>query len=101
MNAVWSLITGIANTVLGVVTGGRLRIPFHPQTHTKEFSVEVVRPDDLVVLTLDFYNIRRQGSGAGPLQLDRAAAGDGFIVAHFPPQSFGERAFYETAPGFT
>lgn len=101
MNAVWSLITGVANAVLAVLTGGALRIPFHPQTHTKEFSVEVVRPDDLVVLTLDFYNLRRQGSGAGPLQVDRLAAGDGFVVAHFPPQSFAERAFYELALGFT
>lgn len=101
MNFVWSLITGVVNAVLSVFTGDTLRIPFPRQTHTKEFSVEVVRPDDLLVLTLDFYNIRRQGSGAGPLQVDRVGAGDGFIVAHFPPQSFGERAFYEPSPGFT
>ncbi len=99
MNAVWSLITGIVNVVLTVFTGGALRVLFHPQTHVKEFSVEVVRPDDLLVLTLDFYNIRLQSTGPGPLQLDRVATGDGFVVAHFQPQSFGEQAFFEESPG--
>jgi hypothetical protein len=99
MNAVWSLITGVVNAVLAVISGNALRVLFHPQTHTKEFSVEVVRPDDLLVLTLDFYNIRLQGTGPGPLQVDRVAAGDGFVVAHFQPQSFGEQAFFEASPG--
>src|SRR6185503_16133393 len=99
MNVVWSLITGVVNAVLAVFTGGAVRILFHTQSHTKEFSVEVVRPDDLLVLTLDFYNIRLQGSGPGPLQVDRIEAGDGFVVAHFQPQSFGEQAFFEASPG--
>jgi hypothetical protein len=99
MNVVWSVITTVVNAVLTVVTGGALRVLFHPQSHTKQFSVEVVRPDDLLVLTLDFYNIRLQGTGPGPLQVDRVEAGDGFVVAHFQPQSFGEQAFFEAAPG--
>ncbi len=65
-----------------------------PQKHVKEFSVEVVRPDDLLVVTLDFYNLRIKSPGGSP-ELQRPKPGHGFIVAHFPPQSFAERAFFE------
>ena len=77
----------------------RFEFSFTCKLTPRNFSVKVVRPDDLLILTLDFYNIRLQGSGPGPLQVDRVAAGDGFIVAHFQPQSFGEQGIFEASPG--
>ncbi|HVS81426.1 MAG TPA: hypothetical protein VHE60_06810 [Pyrinomonadaceae bacterium] len=104
MNKLWAVVTAAVNSVIGVLTGsssGTFKLPHAPQTHKKELSVEVVRPDDLLVLTLDFYNTHLTTAGAGPVQLEQSGPGDGFIVAHFQPQSFAEQAFYETTPGLS
>ncbi|HEY0172950.1 MAG TPA: hypothetical protein VGB98_18165 [Pyrinomonadaceae bacterium] len=60
--------------------------------------MEVVRPDDLLVVTLDFYNFKLTPAAGAP-RLERKGAGHGFIIARLPPQSFGERAFFEATPG--
>jgi len=103
MNKLLMLLTGALQDVLAIFQGVGSQLPFlaahPPQDQRKEFSVEVVRPDDLLVLTLDFYNLRINSASAGAPRLERIGAGDGFIVAHFPPQSFGEQAFFETTPG--
>lgn len=102
MNKLWAFVTAAVQNVIAVLTGGSpgsFKLPHPPQSHRKEFSVAVVRPDDLLVLTLDFYNIQIKSAGTGAPQLERIKAGDGFIVAHFQPQSFGEQAFFETSPG--
>jgi hypothetical protein len=52
-------------------------------------SVEVRRPDDLLVCTLHFLGFAFLRD---PPRLDRAAD-DAHIVVEFPPQSFGEEAF--------
>jgi hypothetical protein len=98
MNKLLAVITAVVKTVVNVLTGSSsatFKLPHPPQTHKKEFSVEVVRPDDLLVLTLDFYNTHVNTAGAGPAQLQQTGPGDGFIVAHFQPQSFAEQAFFE------
>jgi hypothetical protein len=69
-----------------------------PQTHRREFSVEVVRPDDLLILTLDFYNLKIKSNGGVP-QLERIDPGNGFVVARFQPQSIVEQAFFEKDKG--
>ncbi len=51
--------------------------------------VSVRRPDDLVVLDLDFAGFTLEGQ---PPRLTRARA-DAYIVLGFPPQCFGEEAF--------
>lgn len=103
MNKLLTLVTNALRNVFTILGGVTSRLPalaaYPPQDHRKEFSVEVVRPDDLLVLTFDFYNLRINSAIAGSPRLERIEAGDGFIVAHFPPQSFGEQAFFETTPG--
>ena len=102
MNKVLAFVTSVVKGVVTLITGGptsAFRFPPPPQTHKKEFAVEVVRPDDLLVLTLDFYNIRLVPSGGVTKNIERIGPGDGFIVAHFPPQSFGEQAFFELESG--
>jgi hypothetical protein len=68
--------------------------PVPPQSQAKSFSVDVLRADDLLVLRLDFYNVRLQPA-AGGRQIVPDGAGDSFLVAHFPPQHVGEQAFAE------
>jgi len=102
MNKLWAIVTSVVKSVVTLIIGGptsAFRVPPPPQTHRKEFAVEVVRPDDLLVLTLDFYNIRLVAAGGTAKDIERIGAGDGFVVAHFPPQSFGEQAFFETESG--
>lgn len=55
--------------------------------------IEVRRPDDLLVCTLTFTGL---AFFEGPPRLERAAA-EAFITVTFPPQSFGEEAFLQTA----
>ena len=102
MNKLVQLVTATVNFVLSIFQGVGSKLPFTalrpPQAHRKEFSLEVVRPDDLLVLTLDFYNLQINSTAGSP-QLGLIGGGDGFIVAYFPPQSFGEQAFLETHPG--
>lgn len=98
MNRLLALVTAVVRTVVNVLTGSSsatFKLPHPPQTHKKELSVEVVRPDDLLILTLDFYNIHPNTTGVGPAQLEQSGPGDGFIVARFQPQSFAEQAFFE------
>jgi hypothetical protein len=71
--------------------------PVVQQTQRKNFSADVLRADDLLVLRLDFYNLRFVSSATGK-QVAPNVAGDSFIVAHFPPQHLAERAFMEDDP---
>ncbi|HYF95366.1 MAG TPA: hypothetical protein VD969_24410 [Symbiobacteriaceae bacterium] len=64
-------------------------------------TLSVLRPEDLLVLTFEFVNLRLEAGGTGPARLvrqqqNRAA----YMIVKFPPQAIGERAFYETeTPG--
>ena len=102
MNKLWALITQALHDVITAVQGITTKVPqlsaHLPQTQRKEFSAEVVRPDDLLVLTLDFYNLRIKSPG-GDARLERVGPGNGFIVARFQPQSIAEQAFFEQADG--
>ena len=64
------------------------------QTQRRSFSADVIRADDLLVLRLDFYNMRLESNASGK-QVAPDGAGDSFIVVHFPPQHVAERAFME------
>lgn len=104
MNQLLALITQALGNVLSTLFGFGSSLPrpapYAPQTQRRDFSVEVVRPDDLLVVTLDFYNFRlNPAAGAAPPRLSLNGSGHGFIVARLPPQSFGERAFFEATPG--
>jgi hypothetical protein len=73
-------------------------IPPHNPLRTN-FSVDVVRPDDQLVLSFDLYNSALLPTDGQPARLVRATNEDAFIVMRFPPQSIGEQSFFET-PGF-
>lgn len=58
-----------------------------------EFRISMRRPQDLLVFDLVFVGLQ---FAANPPRLERKAA-DAYIVVEFPPQSFGEQAFFEVA----
>lgn len=104
MNTLWNIVATVFSDVAAAVQSFFSRVSraqvITPQTQRKEFSVEVVRPDDLLVVTLDFYNLRlTAASGATFARITRHEAGNGFIVAYFPPQNIAEQAFFEQQPG--
>lgn len=61
-------------------------------------TVEIVRPDDLLVLTVQAVNLRLDTSTPDRPRLVRDAQGEAaYLVYLFPPQSIAEQAFFETA----
>ena len=84
-------IADIFETLTGIAFGISAPSPVVQQTQRKSFSASVVRADDLLVLTMDFYNLRLDSAK----HLTPEAAGDTFIIVHFQPQSIAEQAFAE------
>jgi hypothetical protein len=69
--------------------------PWYPDHFTKT----ILRPDDLLLLTFEFLNLRVDIDSAPTPQLVRVRAGaDAYVIIHFPPQHIAEQAFYEAAP---
>lgn len=91
-----ALVNLITDVFRAIFSTGRPQ-PVPPQTQRKNFSADVVRADDLLVLRLDFYNARLKPI-AGGKQLIPDGPGDSFIVVHFPPQHIAEQAFDEGPP---
>lgn len=95
-----NLVTQVAGFVRTVTaTIAELFVPGPPspvarQRQRKSFSADVLRADDLLVVRLDFYNLRIDSSTGGK-RLVPDAAGDSFVVAWFPPQHVAEQAFAE------
>ena len=59
---------------------------------TLSFSVSVIRPQDLLVLTFDFRNVDfTPPVGSTPGQI--AGQAGAILVAHFQPQHIAEQAF--------
>lgn len=80
---IWRVITGRR------VTGSKV---------TEDFSVSVVRPDDLLVLRFGFRNfalVHDQTTGQASL---RRTGSPACLVVHFPPQSIVEEAISENDP---
>jgi len=73
------------------------KIPFEPLANEirSSFRVDVLRPDDLLVMRFDFYNVSLVADPGGPVgrRLVRSTPAHAFIGVTFPPQSFGERTF--------
>jgi hypothetical protein len=62
-------------------------------------SFDLLRPDDLVVLTIELVNFRLDKTDPkNPLLKIDKAADPAYLIAHFPPQSIAERTFFETSP---
>src|SRR5579871_6107225 len=61
-------------------------------------SVDVLRPDDLLALSVQTVNLRLDTSAPDRPRLVREVPGDAaYLVFVFPPQSIAEQAFFETA----
>jgi hypothetical protein len=59
-----------------------------------DFSLRVVRSDDLLVLRFEFFNLVIDPNAASPRRLVRRTPGqEARIVVHFPPQHILEEAF--------
>ncbi|MEK6300408.1 MAG: hypothetical protein AABO41_06770 [Acidobacteriota bacterium] len=88
-----ALLNFVAEVFSALFLPGR-PFPVARQTQRRSFSADVLRADDLLVLRLDFYNLRLQTGPSGK-QVAPDGVGDSFIVVHFPPQHVAERAFKE------
>jgi hypothetical protein len=76
-------------------------IPFEPLAKVikSNFRVDVLRPDDLLVMRLDFYNVSLVSDPAGAgRRLVRTTPAHALVGVTLPPQSFGERTFDATHP---
>ncbi len=76
----------------GVQINSQIRIiPFN-------FSVTVLRPEDLLSLRFGFINMSLETAGdAGPRMVRTDPTEPAYMIVHFPPQSVAERAYFETA----
>jgi hypothetical protein len=92
-----TLIVNFIRDLLAIFFGLPRPSPVAQQLRRKNFSADVLRADDLLVLQLDFYNLRLE-SGVSGKQLVPDGAGDSFVIVHFPPQHIAEQAFAENNP---
>ena len=57
----------------------------------------ILRPDDLLLLDLDFINLNLEtGDGKGA-RLVPVTGKKSYVIVHFPPQNIAEEAFFETS----
>jgi len=65
------------------------------------YTVSVLRPEDLLVLRFEFVNLTLRTSATEAAKLTRTQANKpAYVVVHFQPQHIAERAFFETeTPG--
>ena len=62
------------------------------------FTVSVVRPDDMLVLRFEFVNMRLTvGGGASQIAIEDPSKA-AYMVVHFPPQHIAEEAIWESDP---
>ncbi len=65
---------------------------------SKQLTLTVLRPDDLLALSVRTVNLRLDASRPGRPRLVRDTPGQpAYLVIAFPPQSIAEQAFFETA----
>jgi hypothetical protein len=56
----------------------------------------ILRPDDLLLLDLDFININLETGDGKSARLVPVTGKKSYIIVHFPPQNIAEEAFFET-----
>ena len=72
--------------------------PKFPKIVLPNFTVSVVRPDDMLVLRFEFVNMRLTvGGGASQVAVEDRNK-PAFMIVHFPPQHIGEEAIWESDP---
>ncbi|HZT97259.1 MAG TPA: hypothetical protein VFB34_10540 [Chloroflexota bacterium] len=75
----------------------------HPSTGLKpeaaipNYVVSILRPEDLMALSLEYVGFDLRTGGGAPPQLVRTQKA-AQVIAHFGPQSIGEQAFFQVDP---
>jgi hypothetical protein len=62
-------------------------------------TIPVFRPDDLLALEIECFNLTVK-PGVPPRLVRQNAGAPAYLVVHFPPQHVAEQAFFETTPDF-
>ncbi|TAM81019.1 MAG: hypothetical protein EPN47_14155 [Acidobacteria bacterium] len=90
---------GSINVVLGGGQPGKQKILPHPvfqPTSEQSLSFDIIRPDDLLALTFNFYNMTLS-AGVGTPGLVRVDPNQpAYLVVQFGPQHIAEEAFFES-----
>lgn len=89
----------IVNTPSAMQAIGQVGIQQRKQViYLPNFAASVLRPEDLLVLCFEFFNLILKTGEDKPARLVREKAGvPAYIAVHFPPQNIAEEAFFETA----
>jgi hypothetical protein len=87
-------------TIRVVEKGGKKKkkgvaVPPIRQQFGPSFTFDLIRPDDLLALTLDFYNMSFAAGGGAPRLVRVDPTQPAYLVVHFGPQHIAEQAFYE------
>jgi len=67
------------------------------QIDSTPFRRSLVRPEDLLVVCFEFFGFHLDTTAPHPRLVRRSATTHAFLVVCFPPQSFAEQSFFETA----
>ena len=88
---------GADGAAAGQNRGAPLRVSPPLRLIPFNFTVSVLRPQDLLALRFEFINMSlepKNGTGARMVRSD--AAKPAYMIVHFPPQNVAERAYFET-----
>ncbi len=65
------------------------------QQYGPSFTFDLIRPDDLLALTFDFFNMNLAAGGGAPRLVRVDPNQPAYLVVHFGPQHIAEEAFQE------
>jgi hypothetical protein len=65
------------------------------QQYGPSFTFDLIRPDDLLALTFDFYNMNLAAGEGAPRLVRIDPNQPAYLVVHFGPQHIAEEAFFE------
>ena len=66
-------------------------------TSEQSFSFDIIRPDDLLALTFDFYNMALSAGEGTPTVVSADPNQPAYLVVQFGPQHIAEEAFFENS----
>ncbi len=67
------------------------------QQYGPSFTFDLIRPDDLLALTFDFFNMNLAAGGGAPRLVRVDPNQPAYLVVHFGPQHIAEEAFFESS----
>ena len=80
----------------GIVAGAA--VPGTPRLSLPDFSVHLLRREDLLSLDFLLYNVALEGGGGtSPALVQKDSTQPAYFVVRFAPQNFGEQAIFEAS----